>query len=91
MERFHVVDEAAVILRSKGVFKQAKAYIRGRAVYAGASGGFVRLYKGGGTSMPNISWEDIDLNGIGADSLASDIHGKLSFNGAFEQLEVTTK
>lgn len=78
MDRFHIIEEAAVILRTKGVWKQAKVYLRGTAVYAAAGGGFVRLYKGGGTSVPNLSWDDIDIDGADASALVSDDHGKLS-------------
>lgn len=60
MERFHVIDDAAVILRSKGVYKQAKVYRRGRELYAGVGGGFIRLMGSNGTSNPNVSWVDID-------------------------------
>lgn len=91
MDRFHIVDDAAVILRSRGVYKQAKVYLRGKDVYAGAAGGFVRLYKGGGTGHPNISWDDIDLNGVGAESLTPDVHGKLSFKGPLKQIEGKAK
>jgi len=91
MERFHVVEDAAVILRSRGVYKQAKVYLRGKDVYAGAAGGFVRLYTGGGTGHPNISWDDIDLNGVGGDSLTPDALGKLSFKGSSKQIEGTGK
>jgi hypothetical protein len=91
MDRFHIIEEAAVILRTKGVWKQAKVYIRGQAIYAGAGGGFVRLYKGGGTSTPNVSWDDIDLNGVGPEGLTPDTHGKLSFNGPLKQIEASAK
>lgn len=91
MDRFHIIDEAAVILRTKGVWRQAKVYIRGKAIYAGSGGGFVRLYKGGGTSVPNLSWDDIDLNGVGPEGLSADTHGKLSFNGPLKQIETVAK
>jgi hypothetical protein len=78
MDRFHIIEEAAVILRTKGVWKQAKVYIRGQAIYASAGGGFVRLYKGGGTSVPNLSWDDIEIDGGDASTLVADVHGKLS-------------
>ena len=61
MERFHVIEEAAVILRARGVYKQAKVYRRGDGLYAGALGGFVQLYAQGGTAVPSLSWEDIEL------------------------------
>lgn len=87
MDRFHVVDDAAVILRSRGVYRQVKVYLRAGAVYAGAGAGVVRLYKGGGTSVPNISWDDIDLNGSGPEGLVADAHGRLSYNGQLKQIE----
>ncbi len=49
-----------------------------RRIYAGLSGGFVRLYKGGGTGIPNVSWEDIDVLGYDAAQMQADVHGKLS-------------
>ena len=60
MKRFHVIDDAAVVLRSKGVFRQAKVYRRGEDLYAGFGNGFVRLLGNGGTSCPNVSWEETD-------------------------------
>lgn len=86
MERFHVVEDAAVILRSRGVYKQAKVYLRGSAVYAGAAGGFVRLYRDGGTGVPSLSWDDIDM-GSADDALLTDALGKLSYHGPLKQLE----
>jgi hypothetical protein len=68
MELFHVIDDANVILRAKGVYKQAKVYHRAGGLYAAASGGFVRLYAKPGTSNPNLSWDDIDV-AHGKDSL----------------------
>ena len=91
MNRFHIIDEAAVILRTRGVWKQSKVYLRGKAVYAGTGGGFIRLYKDGGTSVPAVSWDDIDLNGVGPEGLTPDVHGKLSFNGPLKQIEATAK
>lgn len=55
MDLFHVVDDAFVILRSRGVYKQAKLYKRGNEFYAGFGGGYVRLLKHNGTSNPNVS------------------------------------
>lgn len=59
MHRFHIIEDGAVILRSRGVYKQAKLYRRGRELFAGAGGGFVRLYKDG-TSIPNLQLIDFD-------------------------------
>lgn len=88
MDRFHVLDDAAVILRSRGVYRQAKVYLRGTGIYAGAGAGFIRLYAGGGTGVPSISWEDIDL-GAGVPKPRADQHGKLSFVGPLKQIEGT--
>ncbi|AEI71058.1 hypothetical protein [EBPR siphovirus 2] len=61
MDLFHVIDEKTVILRSNGVFRQAKAYRRGNALYAGHASGFVRLLAKPNTSSPNVSWEETDV------------------------------
>lgn len=60
MQRFHVIDDAAVILRSSGVYRQAKVYSRGVELYAGHAGGFIGLMGNGGTTRPNVSWVDLD-------------------------------
>lgn len=60
MNLFHVVDDTHVILRSKGVYRQAKVYRRGDALYAGWGNGFVQLRGNDGTSNPNVSWEETD-------------------------------
>ena len=77
MDRFHVIEDAAAIIKRKGLTRQVKVYHRGAAIYAGCAGGFVRLYANGGTSIPDLSWDDID---IGAQPVA-DGHGKLFLPG----------
>lgn len=59
MKLFHVIDDAQVILRSRGVYKQAKLYRRGDEIFAGANGGFIRMMGSHGTSVPSVSWLDI--------------------------------
>lgn len=78
MERFHIIPDADVIIVSKSVFKQAKVYRRGDALYVGASGGFVRLYAGGSTGLPNLRWDDIDIPGLSRAEIIADNLGKLS-------------
>lgn len=56
---FHIVEDCFVILRQNGLYRQAKVYRRGNFAYAGIGGGFVRLMHNGGTSRPNIGWEDL--------------------------------
>lgn len=57
---FHIVDDCHVVLRSRGVYKQAKVYRYEGKLFAGYSGGFIRLLGMfgdlGGTSAPNVSW-----------------------------------
>lgn len=64
MERFHIIDDGAVILRSKGNYRQAKVYQRGGHVYGGWAGGYVRLLQGSGTSNPNVGWLEIEADGV---------------------------
>lgn len=60
MNRFHLIDAAAVILRHKGVYRQAELYRRGRELFAGHRGGFVQLMSRETTSVPDVSWHDLD-------------------------------
>lgn len=75
-QRFHIIDDAVVILRSRGVYRQAKLYRRGNELYAGYGAGFVRLLGGKGTSAPNISWEEMEaglettIDSLGRPSIA---------------------
>lgn len=59
---FHVIDDAFVILCSRGVYRQAKLYRRGLSLYAAFGGGFVKVMGMNGTSAPNVSWREI-VNG----------------------------
>lgn len=58
---FHIVEDAQIVLRSRGVFYQKKLYRRGTRLYAGWAGGFIRIGAGDATSNPNVSWEEIDV------------------------------
>lgn len=51
MERFHVIEDSAVIVRVGNV-------------YANVRGGYVRLLRGSGTSVPSISWDGIETEGV---------------------------
>lgn len=78
MDRFHIIDDAAVILRTKGVYRQAKVFVRAGGIYAAHGVGFIRLYKGGGTGLPTVSWDDIDLIDWAPEQMQVDALGKLS-------------
>lgn len=62
MERFHIIDDAAAILVSKGVYRQAKVYRRGKDLFASHGSGFIRLFREG-TSLPNVRLDAIDVPG----------------------------
>lgn len=60
IQLFHVIDDAQVILRSKGVYRQSKVYRRDTALYAAWGGGFIQLRGNDGTSRPDVSWVETD-------------------------------
>lgn len=64
MDRFHIIDEGAAILYSRGVYRQVKVYHKGADVYAGYGSGFIKPGVGTGTSAPNISYVGIEGDGI---------------------------
>jgi hypothetical protein len=53
---FHEIPDAQVVLRSKGVYRQAKLFRNGDDVYAAWGSGFIRLLKHSGTTVPAVSW-----------------------------------
>lgn len=65
MDLFHVIEDGAAILRRRGAFKQVKVFARAEHVYAEVSKGtYVRLLQGGRTSVPDVSWLDVEGPGI---------------------------
>lgn len=64
MERFHVIEDGAVILRTKGVYRQAKVYRRGVDIYAAWGAGFIKLMRGSATTHPNVSWDGIEADNV---------------------------
>lgn len=64
MKRFHIIDDGAAIVRSRGVYRQVKIYHRDGKVYAAHGTGFVKLFRGGGTGTKDLSWLEID-GGVG--------------------------
>lgn len=67
MNRITRIPEAQGILYSKGVYRQVDLYQRrddNRAglncIYARFRGGFVRLTGNGGTSLPDVRWDEIE-------------------------------
>ena len=65
MERFHEIPDGAVILRGKGgVYRQARVFRRGHDVFAAHGGGFVRLLRHSGTTVPSVTWIDLEADGV---------------------------
>lgn len=59
---FHQIPDSVVVLRCKGVFKQSTCFTHNGQVFAKHGSGFVKLYKQAkGTSVPSVSWDDIQL------------------------------
>lgn len=57
---FHIIDNAVVVLRSRGVFRQVQVYRRNAQLYAKWSNGFIGLRAGNGTTLPHVSWDYIE-------------------------------
>jgi len=64
MDLFHIIDQGQVILKTKGIYKQVAAYSRGLDVYAPHAGGFIRLLARGATTVPHVSWVDVEAPGL---------------------------
>ena len=60
MDLFHEIPDGVAVLRTKGVFRQAKLFRRGRDVFAAQGGGFIRLLSSGGTTVPTTTWLDVE-------------------------------
>ncbi len=60
MTPFQEVQDGLVITLQKGIYRQSPLFQRDGYVFAKIGSGFVRLFKGGGTSVPTISWKDYD-------------------------------
>lgn len=58
---FHVIPDSYVVLRSRGVYRQAKLYKRDEKLYAGYGSGYIGLRRNNGTTAPNISWDYIEV------------------------------
>lgn len=58
---FHIIEDAQVILRSRGTFYQKKVYRRDNRIYAAWGTGFIRLGGGDATSNSHVSYEGLNL------------------------------
>lgn len=62
---FHEIPDSVVILRSKGVFKQTKAFLRGGKVYAKHGSGFIMLNRHG-TTVPTVMVDGFNIGDLEA-------------------------
>ena len=62
---FVIMHDEQIVLRQKGVYKQAQLYTYGDQVFAKVGGGFIGLRKpdhANGTTNPNVTWEKDSLS-----------------------------
>lgn len=59
---FAPVDNSLVLLRKNGVFTEAPVYVYQGVLYAKHGAGYARLKPNRGTSVPKLTWEEIDLD-----------------------------
>ncbi len=67
MERFHIIEDGACILYSRGVYRQVKVYRRGKDVFAAFGAGFIKLGGSSGTSNPNVAWRGVEAEQVVTD------------------------
>ncbi len=64
MNLFQVIDGSAVVMRSRGIYRQAQAFYRGDEVFARHGNGFIKLGINGATSLSTVSWLHIEAPGV---------------------------
>lgn len=70
---FTEITGAQVLLKQGGVFKPAKLYNMGGALFAASSGGYIRLYANGSTSKDKVHFGERHFDG----ALTQDRFGRL--------------
>lgn len=76
---FHVIPDAYATLRSRGVFRQSKLYMRGKQLYAAYGGGYVGLRRDYGTTVPHVRWEYVEIEELGEIVEEKGASGALTF------------
>lgn len=76
MGLFSIIEGAACVLQSGGVYRQAEVYQRDGGLYAKHGSGFIRLYVKGTTSVPKTVVETLHLE----EALFVDEFGRLTIN-----------
>ena len=60
MNYFSIITEGQIVVRKNGSYFQRDIYVRGGLIYAKHGGGYVKLLKGGATTVPTIKWDELD-------------------------------
>lgn len=84
---FHEIEGAVVVLRSKGVYTQAKVYQRNGRIYAAKGSSFIALSRDG-TSVPTISVDAIEFENMNPEL---DRLGRMYVPGAVPTLNAPDK
>jgi hypothetical protein len=59
--KFVVIDDATVVLREKGIYRQTAVYALGNRLFAEyRKGMFIALLTNDGTSCPAATWSELD-------------------------------
>ena len=59
--KFHIVDQASVVIRQRGQYRQVAVFRLGADLFAEyRKGVYVALLMNAGTSVPDVSWRDLD-------------------------------
>lgn len=60
MDFINRIDNAFAWMKSGGIYRQVDLYHRGETLFAKWGGGYVRLSVSGSTSVPKVTWMEID-------------------------------
>lgn len=58
---FHIVEGATVVLRAKGLYRQAKVYHLEGELFAASGNAFIKLSGKDGTSAPSVTYQHLDV------------------------------
>jgi len=91
MNFFSKIDDAYVLLRQNGVYRQADLYRRGSNLFAKTGSGYIRLGISGSTSAPKVIWMELDPGQDAAHIFNKDGHMPGWFGNPAEASKKPTK
>lgn len=59
--QFHIIEGASVVLRSKGLFRQAKVFHLQGELFAEFNRAFIKLSGKQDTSAPSVTYQNLDV------------------------------